>query len=365
MSMGGVPRVINIWANYFVNKDLDIELVSNIKVPLFYDFDSRIKYSILGIDQFNQSSRILALLRIYSFIRGRSDEVLVFNKALYINYLFLLRRLKLIKKDLKLVYFVHGGSSNFFTMYNSLTNCKINYVFDKIIALHDDHNDFVAQSQGLNDEVDSLKASKGCWLGIKQKISYIPNPVSFRSDVASLCDNKVVLAAGRLDYLKGFDLLIRSWENIAKIYPEWRLKIVGDGPERENLEELVAKLSLENSVSLLPRQKDIKSQYLSSSIYVMPSRREGFGMVTIEAMECGLPIVAFRNVGSKFLVKDNINGLLCDIGDNDKLSANIMKLINNVNLRVDMGRKSRELSKEFYVENIADKWHSVLGFDYE
>jgi glycosyltransferase involved in cell wall biosynthesis len=361
MGMGGVPRVINLWANYFINKGYVIEITSNIDIPLFYDFDTRIKYSVLGIDRFNQSSKVRALFKIYFFLKGRKDETLIFNKALYINYLFLLKKVGLIDKSLKLIYFVHGGSSNFITMYDDKVNCKINYIFDEIIALH---NDFSFQEEGSKRKFsNSLISSQ--WSQIKDKINYIPNPVTFRSEDIADYNAKMVLAVGRLDPIKGFDLLIKSWSRVIKKYPDWKLKIVGSGEEKENLEKLVSSLSLQNYVFLIPQQEDIKSQYLTSSIYVMSSRKEGFGMVTIEAMECGLPVVAFSNVGSKFLVKNHINGLLCEVGDIDELSENIMKLVVNKDLRIKMSQKSIELVKVFYIENIAEKWNRILRVNFE
>ena len=149
-------------------------------------------------------------------------------------------------------------------------------------------------------------------------------------------------------------------KSIAKEYPEWILKIIGSGDEKLNLENQIKDLSLEKYIEMIPQQQDVKSLYLNSSFYVMSSREEGFGMVTIEAMECGLPIVAFKNVGSLFLVKDKENGLLCDIGDTKQLSINIKSLIDDKSLRERMGKKSKELVEEFYIDNIAQKWDNIF-----
>ena len=93
----------------------------------------------------------------------------------------------------------------------------------------------------------------------------------------------------------------------------------------------------------------------------MSSREEGMPMVLLEAMECSLPIVAFSNVGAKFLVKNNHNGLLCNIGDIDCLANKILYLIENKKLREEMGKKSKELVQKFYIENLAYKWNRILN----
>jgi len=365
MEMGGPARVINLWSNYFVNNEHEVEIVSNINVPLFYDFDKRVKYSILGIDKFKQKSKIKTIFKIYNFLRNRKNEVLIFNKGLYVSYLFTLKKMGLIDKSLKLVYIAHGGSSDFKTMYNSLLNYMINYTFDNIIALIDDYDNYnkrilMSKKRKIVNAIIPEYFSE-----IRKKITYIVNPVTFRSDIIPTYNEKVVLAVGRLDYIKGFDLLIESWKSIAKEYPQWKLKIVGSGDEKLALENQIKDLSLEKYIEMIPQQKDVKSLYLNSSISVMSSREEGFGMVTIEAMECGLPIVAFKNVGSLFLVKDNKNGLLCDIGDIEQLAINIKSLIADKSLRERMGKKSKELVKEFYIENIEQKWKPILGLNNE
>lgn len=360
MQMGGPARVINLWSNYFIKKGYEIEIVSNIDVPLFYDFDKKIKYSILSINKFKQTSKIKAFYKIYKFLKDRKDEILVFNKGLYIHYLFVLKKLGLIDKSLKLVYFAHGGSSDFKTMYNNLLNYIINYTFDNVIALHDDYDTCVYNDKKLKRKIINFIFSNK-WRCIKRKINYIPNPVTFSSDIVSTIEEKIVLTVGRLDYIKGFDLLIESWTDIIKQYPNWKLKIVGSGEEKLNLENKIKELSLEKYIEMIPQQQDVKSLYLSSSMYIMSSREEGMPMVVVEAMECGLPIVAFKNVGSLFLVKDNKNGLLCDIGDTKQLSTNIKYLIENKDLRKQMGIISKKLVREFYIDNLVSKWDPILN----
>ena len=360
MEAGGPARVISLWGNYFINNGYGVEIVSNIDVSLFYDFDKRIKYSILEIDKFKQKNKQKTLYKIYKFLKGRKNEILIFNKSLYISFLFILKKLSLIDKSLKLVYFAHGGSSDFKTIYNNLLNYMICFTFDEIIALHDDYENFEFKPKTFRRKIiNSIFPDQ--WQNIKEKINYIPNPVTFRSAKFADYNEKVVLAVGRLDHIKGFDLLLKSWKKVVKKHPDWKLKIVGSGVEKENLQKLISELSLQKYVELIPQQQDVKSFYLSSSIYVMSSREEGYGMVVVEAMECGLPIVAFANVGAKFLVKEKVNGFLCEVGDTESLANNIIHLIESKELREEMGKKSKELVQEFYIENLAHKWDRILN----
>ena len=360
MEAGGPARVINLWGNYFVKNGYSVEIVSNIDVPLFYDFDTQIKYSILGIDKFQQKNPVKTFYKMYTFLKGRKKEILVFNKRLYISYIFFLKKLGLIDKSLKLVYFAHGGSSDFKTMYSNMENYMIDAAFDEIIALHNDYESFFFEIKSRKRKIINA-IFPNQWQKIRKKINYIPNPVTFRSNEKANYNIKKVLAVGRLDYIKRFDLLIRAWKSVYIKHPDWKLIIVGDGKEKQRLQNLIEALSLQRNVELVGAKQDVKSFYISSSIYAMSSKEEGMPMVLVEAMECSLPIVAFENVGAKFLVKDGKNGLLCEVGDVKCLSNKIIHLIEDKPLREEMGKKSKEIVKEFYIENLAHRWDRILN----
>jgi len=353
MQVGGPARVISLWSKYFIEKGLEVEIVSNIEGELFYDFGN-VKYSILGIDKFKQKLKLKTLYKIYQFLKNRKDEVLIFNKGLYIIYLFILKKAGVIDKSLKLVYFAHGGSSDFKTMYSNLMNYIINETFDNIIVLHNDYENFEYKDRTLKRKIVN-NFFENQWDNLKQKIVYIPNPVTFRSEKSVDYNQKIVLAVGRLDKIKGFDLLIKAWEKLANQYSDWRLRIVGSGEDEKNLKKIAKNIK---NIEFIPVQKEIKKEYLKASIYVVSSREEGMPMVVVEAMECGLPIVGFANVGAKFLVKEN--GILCEVGDIECLSKNIEKLIKDKNLREQLGKTSKVLVKQFYIENLAKNWYKIL-----
>lgn len=360
MQAGGPARVINLWSNFFVNRGYDVEVVSNINVSLFYDFDHRVKYSILGIDKFRQTNKIKTLLRIFNFLKKRKSEVLIFSKGLYIPYLFFLKYFGLIDKSLKLVYVIHGGTSDFKILYNNLAHYMINKTFDNIIVNYDDYNNYSKPiSKSLKRKIVDLVFDNAVDR-LKKKITYMTNPVTFKTKETPTYEEKIVLAIGRLDYVKGFDLLIQGWGQIYHKYPDWKLRIVGSGDQKEFLEKCIEELSLNNCVEMLPTSSDIMSLMLNSSIYAMSSREEGLPMVVIEAMECALPIVAFKNIGASYLINNKENGLLCEIGDIDGLAANLELLILDKNLRIMLGSKSKEMVSQYYIENLVSAWNDIL-----
>lgn len=194
----------------------------------------------------------------------------------------------------------------------------------------------------------------------------IPNPLPFFPETTSTCTNKRVISVGRLYEEKGFDRLIEAWSMVAAKYPDWKLHIYGEGILRKNLQHLIQKKELTHSVFLEGPVDNIMDKYLESSIYVMSSRFEGFGMVLIEAMACGLPVVSFNcPVGPATIVKDGVDGFLVENSNSRALAEKLCYLIENENIRTQMGQQGRENVRKFRQENIMQEWiklfHSLKG----
>lgn len=144
-----------------------------------------------------------------------------------------------------------------------------------------------------------------------RRVQVIPNFVSL--DCNKLCnyDSKRVVALGRLDEQKGFDMLIDAWNIVSRKHPEWKLDIYGNGCLKESLQNQIADLELTHCIALHPFTKDVVNVLASVSFYAMSSRHEGFALVLIEAMSCGLPCVAFDcPSGPRELIENEKNGVL-------------------------------------------------------
>lgn len=191
----------------------------------------------------------------------------------------------------------------------------------------------------------------------------IYNPLSFTSPLKSECTEKNVISVGRLvKDQKGFDLLINAFSTIAAKCGDWTLTIVGDGEEKNNLNDLINRLKLNSQIRIEPFTNEIQKYYLNSSIFVSSSRWEGFGLVITEAMECGVPVIAFENSGPKEIInKNNENGILVPRNNIDALGKAILDLIKDEEKRKKISKNSIERAKDFSVENTIEKWNKLLS----
>jgi len=193
-----------------------------------------------------------------------------------------------------------------------------------------------------------------------KNIRLIYNPV--HADELFLADmgNKAVIAAGRLTYQKGFDLLLSAWVAVSKEAPEWQLLIYGDGEDREKLMNTVKEYGLKN-VSFMGYAADLSSSMRNASIFVLSSRYEGFGLVLAEAQSNGLPCVSFDcREGPREIIDDGINGFLVEEGNTDMLGERLLRLIKSRDLRKSFSRSAHKDLYRFCPDRIIKEWDRTL-----
>lgn len=189
----------------------------------------------------------------------------------------------------------------------------------------------------------------------------MPNPLSFTSaDIADLRAKRIV-AAGRLIATKGFDLLIEAFRLVAIQYPDWKLVIYGEGQDKIFLLNKIHRYGLDKQVEILRSTADLASELLDSSIYACSSRYEGFGLTITEAMECGVPCVAFDcECGPGAIIRDGHDGLLVAPQNVDQFGRALHLLMASHEYRVRLGERAKESVRRFSVEEVMPRWEELF-----
>jgi glycosyltransferase involved in cell wall biosynthesis len=205
---------------------------------------------------------------------------------------------------------------------------------------------------------------------LRKRMIPMPNPVVVREnrDVDVLAENKsprTVLSVGRLEAQKDHLTLIRAFALISDRFPDWNLRIVGDGSLRSALENAVSELDLTGRVTMPEPTDRIEDEYTRAQLFAVPSRFESFGLVTAEALGAGLPVIGFADCpGTNELVVHDENGWLVDLSDNqgrvEAFAGGLSTLLDDGALRSRLRREGPRSVKKYDPESVLTEWENLL-----
>lgn len=251
-----------------------------------------------------------------------------------------------------------------------------NSAVKKIAQLHHDHHfnkrliyDFCHRYHNIDyfallteQHTKEISALMGKY-NTHTKCLTIPNFIHLPLVVECPVPQNQVIAVGRLEKEKGFDRLLQIWSLAVRDVPNWKLKIIGDGTQRVLLEDMIKRMSLESSVTLMgamSNENTIKEMW-QSQLYAMTSYTEAFPLVLAEAQSCGLPVIAFDvRVGPKAMIADGIDGFLIKDNDLQAFAAKMICLANDVDLRKKYGKAALESSTKYMQDQVIDQWMQIL-----
>lgn len=379
-TVGGVQRVTSVIANELskfyditiLTNDNDKELEKNI-----YNLEERVNV-VKQSDNFNKALEIPIVnkvLKRLNKITGifnnekycKLGEKIYFpNKAkrAVINYFN--------KKEYDVIVAVQGYNAILLASVASELKAKCigwqHNSFDAYFRTKNEYfwnQDFLFKKylKYLNEyitlnEIDSAKINKA--FGIKSK--YIYNPKSFSTEYKSSSSEKRFLAAGRFCRAKGFDRLIEAAKIFVETEKEWKIYLVGDGGEKEKLENKIKEYRLEDYFILPGYTDDIQSYMKKSSVLLLPSRWEGMPMIVLEALEMGLPTIAFNISAVKPLISDGKEGIVVESKDGIKAYANAMiDVAKDRNRLIQMSDNAKKKAMLFSIDNIIPEWCDLIN----
>ena len=337
---GGVERVLSLKANYLADNlgyDITIILTEGKDKPLFYPLSEKIKVINLDVNfealwTCSFTKKIFVYLKKQRIFKERlTEELMCIRPDITVS---------LLRREINFINDIKDGSRKIGELHVNRANYR-NFEADdtnfvkRLFAKYWMHN-LVSHLKRLDCFVVLTEEDKASWTELSN-VEVIPDPLAFEIDEVSPLKNKRVIAVGRYVYQKGFDLLLQAWKAIEQLHPDWELTIYGMG-DRTPYEKIITDLQIDRDCChLYGSTPDIKAEYLNSSLFVFSSRFEGFGMVLIEAMTCGLPVVSFDcPCGPKDIVRHNEDGLLVPSGDTSKLADALHQMMSDERKRHSM-----------------------------
>ncbi len=367
LSTGGVEKAVSTLSNMLA-KQYEVEIIANYRIeekPAF-EIDSRVKIEYLMPNLKPNAKEFKEALKNFQVIRILKEGIKAI-KILYLRRILMIKAIKNLDCDIAIsTRYIHSkllgkyGDKQMIKIAQEHNNNGNKRYVTKIVKSLKKIDYFVPVSKQLTQIYkEKLKGST-------VKCIYIPNCLQYYPNIASNLKQPRVLSAGRFSPEKGFLDLIDVFEIVSKKNPDWCLTIAGDGQEREKIEKKIKEKKLQNKIQLLgfQKEKELNELMLQSSIYVMTSFHESFGLVLIEAESYGLPILAFDSAeGPKEIIQNGENGFLIENRNKEEMADKINELMINEELRQTIGEKAREESQQYKVEQVEKMWYELIEKD--
>lgn len=366
LGYGGIENCISNLANSLVD-DYEVNIISTYKLyekPVFKLNDKiKIKYLMTDLkpnkQELKQSLKKLKLITFFKelkkslkilklkknlmieAIKNCDSDVIISTRDIHNNWLSKYGRDKTLK-----IGWEHNHHHNNKRYINKVTKSVLG--LDYFVLVSKDLTKFY--SEKLKDK--------------KVKCVYIPNSINFFPQEKAKLETENLISIGRLSHEKGYLDLIDIFKELHQKYPDSKLNIIGDGPDRKKIEKKIRDNKLEDYIILHGfQEKEYINKYLEkSSVYIMTSYTESFGLVLLEAFAYGIPCVAYSSAeGANEIISDNWDGYLIKDRDKNKMIKRVCELLSNRNRRLIMGANGIKKAQEFNTQKTKQKWIEIIN----
>lgn len=360
LSPNGMGAILSQKINYLAeHTDYELYMILTEKAgsPWYYEIDSKVKWINFDIN-FDE----LDVMPLYKKVLHYRIKQRKFRQ-LFKDYLMQVRpdiTISICRREINFINDIKDGSKKvaeihfarpFYRKFEKPFFPKIiNGWISKLWI-----DSLIKQLKRLDRFVVLTKEDSVNWPGLDNLV-VIPNFVLSNSSLKSELSSKRVIAVGRYSWEKGFDLLIEAWKIVNARHADWHLDIYGGG-EDVKYQELADRFLLSSSVTCHKSVENVFEKYAESSLFVLSSRYEGFGLALVEAMGIGLPVVSFEcPCGPREIIEDGVNGFLVDNYDVLQLAERICFLIENEDIRKSMGQAAIERASFFSRDQVMKRW---------
>lgn len=366
-TIGGADRVITEKANYFAGVckfEVFVITAHQNGLPLSFPLSPNVKHIDLGVNfdeqyKYGFFKRGLLYLKLIKIYKGRLSKLL---HELNVDI-----ALTTISRDVDFLASLTDGSAKFAEAHVSKRFLRNNHLLQNKGGLYTLVGKIwswrlekaIEQFTGLIVLTNNDAAK---WTNLdKEKITVIPNAYPFYPEIKSNCSAKKIISVGRLEEQKGYDKLIDAWEIVTKKHKDWTIAIYGEGSLHNDLTKRIQDKQLTQSFFINKPVKNIIDKYIESSFLVLSSVFEGFGMVLVEAMTCGIPVISFDCPdGPADIIHNEEDGFLVELGNIEQLADRICYMIEHEEKRIAMGAKAAINIKRYDPNIIMNQWVNLF-----
>ena len=363
-SAGGVERVVAIKANYFAERlgyDVSIIVTEGKGSDAFFPVSNQVRIINYELN-FEELWQLPFWKKVIAYIRKQR----LFKKKLEADLMQLRPDfvISTLRREINFINQIKDGSIKIGELHVNRANYRTfdgrNSNWVKRLFSRFWSRSLLGHLKQLDRMVVLTDSALGDWSELDNVVK-IPDPLPFKIESNSELSAKRVVSIGRYAYDKGNDLLLRAWAIIENQAPDWTLDVYGNG-DRVSYQQQLVELGIDQQrCHLYGPTTDVKKAYLNSSLFVLPSRFEGFGLVLIEAMACGVPVIAFDcENGPRSIINHGASGFLIPPFDVEAMADKILLLMRDDTLRKAMGFKAQKAACQYDIDTVGKLWKQLF-----
>lgn len=363
-SAGGTERVVSLKANYFADVlgyDVTIIVTEGKNSNSFFHLSDKVEVINLGLN-FEEIWNVSFIEKVFLYLKKQRKY-----KKLLKRELMRIRpdiTITTLRREINFINEINDGSRKIGEQHLSRSNYRrtdprFTNICEKFFYRWWKKR-IVYSLTKLDKLVVLTPDAASEWTEVKN-IIMIPDPLPIKVESCCTTSSKRVITIGRYSYEKGYDLLLKVWSIVEKKLSDWQLDIFAMGDPTPYV-KMMDDLSIDKKrCHLNSSVVDVEDEYMKSSILVQPSRTEGFGLVIVEAMSCGLPVVSFDcENGPRSVITNGEDGFLIPPFDVEMFANSLMRLMSDDDLRESMGEKGKQNSQRYDIDIVGQQWKQLF-----